>query len=213
MLIFILILIAILITSLVFRYYGFTPTKFIKEHLFLPEELHPITFIFIYVISIVLFVPLYYLTFNSVLLYGTLNGALYSVIGIFLSSLLSFYIARIFAKPFLEGIIKERFKPLYHLDLEIAKNSFLTVLILRISPVPFNLVNIFSGITRVKTSMFIIGTMLWMIPETLLFALLGGWLIFEFKLFKLIIVFIALLVFYFFKNKLRKINSINIQNY
>jgi uncharacterized membrane protein YdjX (TVP38/TMEM64 family) len=168
--------------------------NYLKKIIDYGEELSPLKFILIYVLATILFIPSYILSFNSAILFGFYHGIIYSIIGIFISSILVFSFARIFAKPFIENALKEKYNKLYELDNFTEKNGFLSVLFLRILPIPFILVNIITGFTKVKFKDYILATMLWMIPEVILIVYLRG-IFSEFKMLKLII-----FVFIFYDN-------------
>lgn len=202
-LIFLLILIGFFIFSNILYINGIS-RKFLFKNLFLSfSEFSFLGFFIFYVIGAMLFVPTSYLTIYSGIIFGEFYGAIYSIFGIIISSIIIFFLSRIFARPFLEGFVKEKARELYNLDLSIEKKDLFFVLILRILPIPFGLVNIFLGVTRVSIKSFFIGTLIWMIPETFFLAYVGS-SFFEFKLLKIIIAFVFIICFYFLRNYICK---------
>jgi uncharacterized membrane protein YdjX (TVP38/TMEM64 family) len=176
--------------------------NYLKKVIDYGEELSPLKFILIYILATALFIPSSIMSFNSAILFGFYQGIIYSVIGIFISSILVFSFSRILAKPFIEDTLKEKYNKLYELDKFTEKNGFLAVLFLRVLPIPFNLVNIIIGFTKVKFKDYILATMLWMIPEVILIVYLRG-IFSEFKMLKLIIFIFMITMFFLAKEKIK----------
>ena len=72
---------------------------------------------------------------------------------------------------------------------------------MRVLPIPAGVVNVFIGVTRIRVRDFLIGTILWMIPEAFFVAYVGG-SISEFRILKMIFVFILMIFVYLGKNKI-----------
>ena len=85
----------------------------------------------------------------------------------------SFIVGRYFMKDFGESIEnKNRF--IHKAFSNTRKNGFLTVLIMRLSFMPFDLVGYFSGICNIKQKEFALGTLLGTIPGLLTYTMLGS---------------------------------------
>jgi uncharacterized membrane protein YdjX (TVP38/TMEM64 family) len=208
--IFVFLLFAILIFPNPFIKIFSTPSS-IRNSLSFGETLNPFYFILLYSLASILFIPITYLTINSGTVFGSFLGTIYSSLAIVLASIVSFGISRFLLKSFFENLIHERFETAYSLDLQLKKKGTLSIFILRILPIPFNLVNIFAGITKIRFRDFLIATLIWVVPETFLFSYLGSFL-FEIKVLKLILFFLLLITLYLIHSKIKKNSSISKKN-
>lgn len=193
----------ILLISRNFSLGDITNPNYLKSLITTDMELNPIKFILLYFLATIFFVPSYFMSLNSGILFGICEGFLYSVIGIALASTIGFGISRLFSKSFLDDLIKRKYPQLYDLDLLIEKKGFLTVFFLRILPIPFNLVNLFMGVTKVKFKDYIFATLLTMIPEAFLVIFFGN-IFFDFKLIKFLFFIFLLFLLYLLRKKLKK---------
>jgi uncharacterized membrane protein YdjX (TVP38/TMEM64 family) len=163
----------------------------------------PTRFICVFAFSTMVFVPIYFMSLNSAVIYGFYPGFLYSVLGMLFSSTLFFWLSRLLAKPFIEGTLKERYKRLYELDKLSEKNGFTASLFLRVLPIHFNLVNIFLGVTKIRFRDYILATIVWMVPEIILLTYFGR-VFFEFNFMKMLLFIILILFFALFKERIKK---------
>ncbi|EOD00592.1 TVP38/TMEM64 family protein [Caldisalinibacter kiritimatiensis] len=117
-----------------------------------------------------LFVPISWMVATSAILFGFKWGLIYSISGAIISSILSFFLGRIFKKDFREFIMRRIRVKDWNIDInsvsyEMQKSGFKYVLLLRNIPMmPFTLVNYIAGFTSVKFKDYIIGSFLGMIP-------------------------------------------------
>ena len=92
-----------------------------------------------------------------------------SVIGLTIGALISFWVSRTLGRDYIERKIIHRIKWLEHYDEHLEKRGFLTVLFLRlITLMPFEIVNIAAGFSRVSTPAYFFGTLLGIIPGILI---------------------------------------------
>jgi uncharacterized membrane protein YdjX (TVP38/TMEM64 family) len=132
------------------------------------------TFAVAYVVFTVFLLPGSILTLGAGFLYGPLWGTLLvspvSVAGATLAFLLSRGWARHWAKRrFVQS------PRLAAVDRAIAERGWLTVFLLRLSPVfPFSLLNYALGLTEVRLSSYVGASFLGMLPGTLLYVYLGS---------------------------------------
>lgn len=104
-------------------------------------------------------------------LLGGWYGFLISMLCVFSSSTLAFYISRMAGKNTVERILKGKMK---NLDVKIEEHGFKIILFMRISYIfPFDALSYAAGLTRVKYREFILGTVIGMIPETFSLNMLG----------------------------------------
>ena len=105
--------------------------------------------------------------------YGLWLGALLSVIGATLGAIAAFWLARYF----LHDWFAARFKghPLMQkLNRTLCDSGLSCILTIRFSPIsPFNVVNFALGLTPVSTQDYALGTLIGIVPGTLIYTWLG----------------------------------------
>ncbi|HEB89324.1 MAG TPA: TVP38/TMEM64 family protein [Deltaproteobacteria bacterium] len=132
----------------------------------------PIVFILGYALAVVAFIPGSILTLASGAIFGLLEGTLYVFIAAVAGSTLAFLLARHVARSAIERRIEgdARFAAI---DRAIGEEGRKIVFLLRLSPVfPFNLLNYFLGLTRVRLVDYVIAS-IGMLPGTLLYVYAG----------------------------------------
>jgi uncharacterized membrane protein YdjX (TVP38/TMEM64 family) len=104
-------------------------------------------------------------------LYGPLNGVLLSLLGLFFSSTLAFYLGRSLGKPFVNKLTKGK---LVALDSNIEKHGFKIIFLMRFSTLfPYDLLSYAAGITKINYVDFIVGSLLGITPEVIAYSYLG----------------------------------------
>ncbi|MGB3614188.1 MAG: TVP38/TMEM64 family protein [Elainellaceae cyanobacterium] len=105
--------------------------------------------------------------------FGLLWGTLWSVIGATLGAIAAFSVARYLLRDWIE----QRFatsRHLHRLNGTIGANSLVCVVVTRLAPVsPFSLVNFLFGLTQISLQPYAIGTLVGILPGTLLYTWLG----------------------------------------
>lgn len=92
-----------------------------------------------------------------------------SILGLTIGAMISFTIARYLGKDYVEKHLINRVKRLKHYDNSLRKNGFVTIFFLRLATlVPYELINIFAGFSEMDSASFFFGTLLGIIPGTLL---------------------------------------------
>jgi uncharacterized membrane protein YdjX (TVP38/TMEM64 family) len=124
----------------------------------------PLIYVTAYAFRSLILFPASILTITAGLLFGPWLGILLTMIGENISANISFVVGRYFTADLLKYLIsKKHFVP--RLTCKIQDNGFLTVLIMRLTFLPFDLVGYSSGAMAT-----VIGT----IPGLLTFVFLGG---------------------------------------
>lgn len=131
----------------------------------------PIAYIVLYTIRPLILFPGSVLTGMSGLLFGPFLGILYTAIGANLSAVFAFLLARYFGGSFVSKT-DSGWMSKYNKKLE--ENGFVTILIMRLIYLPFDLVNFGAGLTSIKLRDFVAGTILGTLPGSLTFVLLGA---------------------------------------
>jgi len=105
--------------------------------------------------------------------FGLLWGTLWSVIGATLGAIAAFYMARYLLRDWIEQRFA-RSRHLRRLNSTIGANSLVCVLVTRLAPVsPFSLVNFLFGLTQISLRPYAVGTLVGILPGTLLYTWLG----------------------------------------
>jgi uncharacterized membrane protein YdjX (TVP38/TMEM64 family) len=133
----------------------------------------PLTYIVFYSFRSLLFFPASVLTIIAGILFGPWFGLLFTIIGENISANLSFVVGRYFMEDF-DQSLESNNRFINTAFCSTRKNGFLTVLIMRLSFVPFDLVGYFSGVCNIKQKDFALGTLLGTIPGLLTFTMLGS---------------------------------------
>ena len=122
----------------------------------------PLAYIAIYAGGTIVAAPGLLLTILGGLTFGTLNGTLYVIIGANLGANLTFGLARKLGRDFVASKVKG---PIDAIDRQLQNQGLLRVLQLRLIPViPFNILNYACGLSGVRHTHYMLGTLFGMIP-------------------------------------------------
>ncbi len=111
------------------------------------------------------------LTLAGGFLFGSLAGTLYVNLGATTGATLAFLAARYLLRDWVEGKFGNRIGPIQE---GFSKNAFSYLMTLRLIPAfPFFLVNLVSGLTRVKLGTYVAATAIGIIPGSFVFAYAG----------------------------------------
>lgn len=136
--------------------------------------LAPLGFIALFVLGTVLFLPGTIFTILGGAVFGVFWGTVFGVIGASLGAIGAHWTARILGKPTVDAIVEKRFPKAYSYNDQIEKNGFLTVLILRITPlIPYNGLNFALAYSPVKMSDYFWATFFGIIPSVLTYVYFG----------------------------------------
>ncbi len=133
-----------------------------------------VVFALVYVVLTALLIPGSALTLVAGAIFGLWLGATTVIIGANLGALCSFLLSRSYLREKVEQWAKANPK-FAALDAAIGREGFKMVLLSRLSPVfPFTLLNYFLGLTKVRTSSYVIANLIGMLPGTFLYVYLGA---------------------------------------
>jgi uncharacterized membrane protein YdjX (TVP38/TMEM64 family) len=129
-------------------------------------------FILIYVLQTSFSLPgATIMTLAGGFLFGSLWGPLYVNIGATIGATLAFLAARYLFHQWVERKFGDRLGPIQD---GFAKNAFSYLLTLRLIPFfPFFLVNLLSGMTRVKVSTYVVATAIGIVPGSVVYTFAG----------------------------------------
>ena len=135
----------------------------------------PLAFIIIYILGTI-FIPSTPFMSLAGILFGFKYGLIYTVISGFLSSALMFFIARKLGKERVEEILKSRhLKFLTKYNRRLESGGIWNLIILRLVPImPFNLLNLLMGVSKIKMRAYMIGTVLGLIPSNIVTVYFGN---------------------------------------
>jgi uncharacterized membrane protein YdjX (TVP38/TMEM64 family) len=136
-------------------------------------NINPVTFIIIYNLATLLFIPGSLLTLQGGYLFGLFRGSLYVLIAAIIGSILAFLIGRYLSRDWVFRQLEKhpKFKVI---DQAVAKEGWKIVLLTRLSPVfPFNLLNYAFGVTQVSLKDYTLGS-LGILPGTIMYVYIGS---------------------------------------
>ena len=127
-----------------------------------------------YVAATVLFLPGSILTLGAGFAYGVGLGTAAVVVAANLGALVAFVLGRTVARGWVAAKVQEnaRFAAIDH---AVGREGLKIVLLTRLSPIfPFNLLNYAFGVTGVSAQDYVIGSLIGMLPGTLMYVYLGS---------------------------------------
>ncbi len=132
----------------------------------------PLFFIAAYTVRPLTLLPASIPSAAAGLIWGPTTGLFYTLIGENLSAAFAFYLARFLGRDWLVGF---RDHPLVkRVDTHLIDNGIMTVLLMRLVFVPFDLLNFACGLTKMRFIDYAIGTFIGIIPGVLMFVLFGS---------------------------------------
>ena len=132
-----------------------------------------VTFVFFYIISVLLILPASWLSLLAGFLYGPYFGSIIVFLSAFIGASISFFLAKEYFVKKIVTIIS-RFPKIKLLEKIINKGGLKLIILTRLSPLfPFSILNYFYGLNKVSYKDFSIG-LLFIIPGTYLYCALGS---------------------------------------
>jgi len=111
------------------------------------------------------------LTLTGGFLFGSLMGTIFVNLGATVGATLAFLAARYLLRDWVEHKFGDRLSPI---QSGFAQNAFSYLMTLRLIPAfPFFLINLVSGLTRIKLGTYVLATSLGIIPGSFVFAFAG----------------------------------------
>jgi uncharacterized membrane protein YdjX (TVP38/TMEM64 family) len=136
----------------------------------------PVVYVVVYAVATMFAIPGAALTLTGGALFGPLVGTAATVVGASIGATGSFLIVRVFRRGTVqvESPTSRWRQVLAQYDARLAHSGFVTVLLLRLMPlVPFNALNYALGFTSVRTRVYVLATVLGIIPGTFAFTYFG----------------------------------------
>lgn len=134
-----------------------------------------VIFVLLCALGIPVFLPDTAMNLVGALLFGAVLGTLLAWIGVFIGSVLAFYLAKFLGRDFLIRVLGER---LAAVDRAFGENGFRNLLMVRLMPIlPFGAVSLAAGLTGIQTRDYLLATAIGILPVTFvhqfLFARVG----------------------------------------
>jgi uncharacterized membrane protein YdjX (TVP38/TMEM64 family) len=170
----------------------------------------PIVYVVIYTISSPIPFLATVISAAAGLLFGLVPGMLLAMFSAVVSSIIPFYLARSLGREWVEGRLKsDQLKATY--QKSEGQGGFLFVLLMRLIPVlPWEVQNYVAGLTKVKIPVFLLGTLIGIIPGSFALVFLGdsisdpsSWQFFA-AIGINIIFFLIPVIYLFIKNRIDK---------
>lgn len=128
----------------------------------------PIVFVLIYAAGVAIGLPGTIPTLAGGAIFGVVRGMLYNTVAANLGALLAFLVARYLGRDFVARMLRGKGASL---DARIGEHGFGTILYLRLIPlVPFNALNFGAGLSRVTLRDYALGSLIGMLPGTLVYT-------------------------------------------
>lgn len=134
----------------------------------------PVLFIIIYIIAVT-FLPSTPFMAASGILFGFTYGLIYTIIAGFINSVVIFYISRKLGKRWVDSILEHKYAKLIDkYNQKLGSDGFWDLILLRIAPVmPFNILNILMGVSKIRPADYIFGTLIGLLPSNFLSVYFG----------------------------------------
>ncbi|WP_027631719.1 TVP38/TMEM64 family protein [Clostridium hydrogeniformans] len=147
-------------------------TKNIEDFVKSYGSLAPIIYIIMFALVPLTLFPDSILAITGGILFGLLEGYIYTTIGAMIGGSISFYISKILGRDFIKNIAKNK---LDKLEKIIEDKGFVIVILLRLIPLfPFDVISYGAGLTSIKYKDFILATLIGTIPGILVFTNIGA---------------------------------------
>lgn len=132
----------------------------------------PVAFVLAYAVLVVALVPGAALTLAAGLVFGAVGGTLLTLMGAILGATAAFWLARAAGRRAVERLAAG---PVARVDGWLGEHGLMAVITLRLVPlVPFSLSNWAAGVTAIRPRHFVVGTMVGIVPGTIVYATLGS---------------------------------------
>jgi len=151
--------------------------------------------------------PASILTVVAGLVFGTLTGTLYAVLGSSIGAVVAYFFSKFLGSGFLYMWFGNQLRTI---EMMLNEQGIRIIFLLRLIPiVPFDLVNYAAGLVKVNIMNYIVGTFLGLIPATFAYTFLGDSLkkLYSFQFFLSILVFLLLIYLPIVYERQRKKNG------
>jgi uncharacterized membrane protein YdjX (TVP38/TMEM64 family) len=157
--------------SPIWYYLDRTHIYMLREELTAFQSLAPLVFFACGAMVIAMGVPRTIISILGGMVFGFLYGTLLATASAFAGSVVVIWVTRVLGHPLFHQRIGHRLKAI---EGHLRNNGFVLVLILRQLPLPSMLINVLIGLSSIKTSAYVLGSIIGLVPEAAIFALFGS---------------------------------------
>jgi uncharacterized membrane protein YdjX (TVP38/TMEM64 family) len=157
--------------SPIWYYLDRTHIYMLQEELTAFQSLAPLVFFACGALVIAMGVPRTIISILGGMVFGFLYGTLLATASAFAGSVVVIWVTRVLGHPLFHQRIGHRLKAI---EGHLRNNGFVLVLILRQLPLPSMLINVLIGLSSIKTSAYVLGSIIGLLPEAAVFALFGS---------------------------------------
>ncbi|HMK50677.1 MAG TPA: VTT domain-containing protein [Thermodesulfovibrionales bacterium] len=143
----------------------------IRDELTALHSLAPLVFLAGGAVVIAMGVPRTIISILGGVVFGFLFGTILATAAAFAGSVVVIWLTRVLGHPLFHQKIGHRLKAI---EGHLRDNGFVLVLILRQLPLPSMLINVLIGLSSIKTSAYVLGSVIGLVPEAAVFALFGS---------------------------------------
>jgi uncharacterized membrane protein YdjX (TVP38/TMEM64 family) len=121
-----------------------------------------------YIFGSILIVPITVLITLTVLIYGSIKGVVFAILGSAVSGAITYWLGRIMGRKTVRKMAGDK---LNRISKKLGSSGVFSTFVIRLMPVaPYSIVNIVAGATHIRFRDFMFGTFLGMLPGTLAIA-------------------------------------------
>ncbi|MEW8955728.1 TVP38/TMEM64 family protein [Clostridium sp.] len=168
----VIILIGIILIINEFNIFSGNSPKDIEDFVKSYGPLAPVIYIIMFALVPLTLFPDSILAITGGMLFGLMEGYIYTTIGAMIGGSISFYISKILGRDFIKSIAKNK---LDKLEKIIEDKGFSIIILLRLIPLfPFDVISYGAGLTSIKYKDFLLATLIGTIPGILVFTNIGA---------------------------------------
>lgn len=123
----------------------------------------PLLLTVLYVLAATLVLPVSPLVIGGGLVFGIALGTFYNVLGLYLGTVISFFVAKWLGRDFVQHIAGQRLRKV---ERAFEKRGFWPLVQIRFFPVPFAVINYGAALAGVRPAQFFLASGLGLIPST-----------------------------------------------
>lgn len=123
----------------------------------------PVVYLILFTIVPLTFFPDSILAMAGGIAFGVKNGFLLALAGAILGSSLAFFLTRTFGRKYLKKYLEQK-EGVSTLSKQIERKGFVVILLLRLTPIPFDIISYAAGLSSVQYRDFFFATVLGAIP-------------------------------------------------
>ena len=134
-------------------------------HALRASPLAPLAMMGVYVIAGLIAMPLTLLIGATVIAFGAWPGALYAFVGSLINGTLIYAIGRYAGRDLVnDGLARRGGSKIESLNRQLERRGLFAMALIRLAPIPYSLVNVIAGASKIRFLDFVAGTALGLLP-------------------------------------------------